>query len=415
MKIGAFAKRFNINTSAVRFYINNGLLGPNRTNSQYEFGKECVSDMENILKYKRYQFSLEEIQLLFFMEKTARFHDEIVLEVCANILKNKKTALLLERENLTAFISELEQEINHLPISPLQDMPTSGVPFAYIPYLYCPKCQIPLKLDSASLADGSIQKGLLWCECGYKATISEGVILCQDFTEETPFKAFDNVDSVISMKNEFSSDYRMLIKKTYIWMYNQIESQKNEAKHILAGPFTLNFLLEYIDKLGKDNIYIIFDPSNKRISKIKNYLSAWNYSIVYIVGKPNALPIKQRTINIYIDDYSTVNSLFTYNTFSTEFISPLIKNHGEVIGIFTAYQHAQKSLLNFKQNHPAFFADKMTLSNLKYHWSQKGIQYIAEKVIGTTTAGEKHYPQDEIGEFVEVQGYHAKKVNRTDC
>ena len=132
------------------------------------------------------------------------------------------------------------------------------------------------------------------------------------------------------------------------------------SKFILAGPFTLNFLLEYIEKLGKDNIYIVFDPSMKRISKIKKYLSSWNYNIVYIVGKPEELPVKRGTVDLYIDDYSTVNSLFTYNTFSTEYISPLIKNSGEVIGIFTTYQQAPKSIHNFKKDHPNFMPEKMT-------------------------------------------------------
>lgn len=409
MKIGAFAKKFNLNTSAVRFYINNGLLVPDKTSGQYEFGKECVSDMENILKYKKYQFSLEEIQLLFFMEKASRLQDEIVLEICANILKNKRKQLLIERDNLTDFIKELEKEIENLPISVSNKISEMGVPFSFIPYLYCPYCQEPLKLDSASLSKGSIQKGFLLCDCGYQSTITEGMILCKDFVEETPFKAFENVDSVIAMRDQYSTNYRMLIKKAYVWMYNQIASRLNEAKHIMTGPFTLNFLLEYIEKLGKDKTYIVFDPSLKRISKIKKYLSSWNYNIIYIVGKPGELPIKRGTVDIYIDDYSTVNSLFTYNTFSTEHIAPLLKHYGEVVGIFSTYQYAPKSINNFKKDHPDFTPEKMTLGGLKYKWSLEDIHLIDEKSIGITTAGEKHFSQNEMGERIEVHGYLAKK------
>ena len=95
MKIGTFARKFNLNISTIRFYINNGLLTPRSSRrARYELGKECVSDMEKILKYKKYYFTLEEIQLLFFMEKASRFQDEIVLEVCADILRNKKNSLL---------------------------------------------------------------------------------------------------------------------------------------------------------------------------------------------------------------------------------------------------------------------------------------------------------------------------------
>lgn len=409
MKIGTFAKKFDTNISTVRFYINNGLLRPRRVGVQYEFDTECISDMEKILKYKNYGFSLKEIQLLFFMEKASRFQDEIVIEVCTEILKNKRKQLMAERDNLSQFIEEIEKEIENFPTIAPEEVSEAGVPFSFIPYLYCPHCQEALKLDSASLANGSIQKGILSCDCGYTAVISEGIILCDEYTEETPFKAFKNVESIMSMKDQFSSTYRKLITKTYIWMYNRIMSQIKGAKYIMAGPFTFNFLLEYIEKLGSENIYIIFDPSLNRISKMKKYLSSWNYTIVYIVGQPKDLPIKNRTVDFYIDDYSTSNSLFTYNTFLTEAIAPLLKNSGEVVGIFSTYQNAPKSIRNFKKDHPNFIPEKMTFSGLKYNWSIGNVKILAEKAIGTTTASEPHFPQNKTGETVEVLAYHARK------
>ena len=66
MKIGEFANKFGLNVSTVRYYINNGLLIPVKKEEQYEFDKNCEEDMKNILKYKGYHFTIEEIQLLFF-------------------------------------------------------------------------------------------------------------------------------------------------------------------------------------------------------------------------------------------------------------------------------------------------------------------------------------------------------------
>lgn len=409
MKIGTFARKFGLNISTVRYYINSGLLTPLRTGGQYEFDADCILDMEKILKYKKYSFSLEEIQLLFFMEKASRFQDELVLEVCGDILKKKSKQLAEERDNLTRFIEELEKEIEALPELPIKELHEAGVPFFIIPYLYCPICQIPLKLDSASLSNGSIQKGILSCECGYHAEIIEGIILCGKYAEDTPFKAFENIESVMAMKDQFSPLYRRLIAKTYSWMFNRVPDKIDSNRYILTGPFTFNFLLEYINRLGKDNTYIVFDPSMKRIEKIKKYLSAWEYNIVYIVGKPSELPLKNGSVDLYIDDYSTVNSLFTYNTFSTEHISRLMKNSGEVIGIFTTYQRAPKSLNNFKMDHPNFDPDKMTISGLKYRWSQHRVIVTEEKFIGSTTPGELHYPQNAAGEIIDVMGYHGKK------
>lgn len=409
MKIGTFARKFNINISTIRFYIGNGLLTPCRVGGQYEFDAECVSDMEKILKYKRYSFSLEKIQLLFFMEKASRFQDEVVLQVCTDILKNKRKQLIKEKEDLTSFIDELEKEIENLPSCASGEVPEAGVPFSIIPYLYCPICQKPLKLDNASLSNGSIGKGVLSCECGYTADIVDGIVFCREFQEDTPFKAFENVESVMAMKDQFSPLYRKLIAKTYLWMFNRISGQINANRIIMTGPFPFNFMLEYTDNLGRDNTYIICDPSLKRIEKMKKYLSSWKYNIVYIVGKPDQLPLKLGSVDIFVDDYSTVNSLFTYGTYSTEHIAPLLKTTGEVVGIFTTYQHAPKSLANFKKDHPDFEPEKMTLSALKYRWSESGVKLIEDKSAGSTTPGELHYPQNVIGEIIEVHGYHARK------
>jgi len=409
MKIGTFARKFGLNQSAVRYYIANGLLTPDRKGGQLEFDKECIADMEKILKFKKYHFSLDEIQLLFFMERASCFQDETILQVCADILVSKREQLISERDSLERFIAELAEEIENLPAAPQAAPEAAGVPYSFIPYLYCPRCQKPLGLDSASLIGGGIRKGILRCECGYQADISDGVIICSDHEEDTPFKAFDNVDSVISMKNQFSALYRLLITKTYVWMYNNIAKLLDESRFILAGPFTLNFMLEYHEKLGRDKTFIIFDPSLKRIGKIRRYMSAWEYSVIYIAGKPEDLPIRKETADIYIDDYSTVNSMFTYNTFSTESIAPLIRHNGAVAGIFSAYKESPRSIANFKKDHPNFQPERMTMAGLRSGWARQDVQVVSEKSIGSTTAGELHYPQDELGERVEVLGYLARK------
>ena len=411
MKIGTFAKKFNLNISTVRFYVNTGLLTPNKVGSQYEFNEECVDDMKKILEYKQCHFSLEEIELLFFMRKTSNFQDKIVLDICRNILKNKRNQLITEKDNLVHFIEEIDKEIADLPTCTPADTADEGVPFAIIPYLYCPDCQKPLKLDFASLANNGIQKGVLSCLCGYTATITDGIILCRDYTEDSPLKAYENIESVTAWKEHFSSTYRMLMKKTYIWMYNQIANQLDKTSYILAGPFTYNFILEYIEKLAQDNILIIFDPSLKRINKIRQYIPTYNKNIVYIAGSPKELPIKNGTVDIFIDDYSTTNSLYTYNAFSTEYIGPLLKESADVTGIFNNYQHAPNMIQNFKKLHPNFEPEKMNLSKLKYQWSLWDVAITKEKRIGTTTveSDKINYTQNAAGEMLDVYGYHANK------
>ena len=67
MRIGDFAKKYGVNVTAIRYYIDSALLTPQRRNNQYAFDENCCRDMEKILDYKACGFTLEEIELLFFL------------------------------------------------------------------------------------------------------------------------------------------------------------------------------------------------------------------------------------------------------------------------------------------------------------------------------------------------------------
>ena len=420
MKIGSFARKFNINVSTVRFYVNNGLLLPKREGSQYNFDKECIADMERILKYKDYYFTLEEIQLLFFLEKASRFRDEIVLDVCADMMRNKRKELQIQKGKLEQLIDELSAEEKELAteIRELKEQEndretSSGLPILMIPHLYCPGCQTPLELLSASLSHGSIKEGILSCSCGYSAEIKQGVIFGSEYLEETPFKAFENVESVMAIKDQFSPLYRKLISKAYLQMYHFLSESLKEKNLFLVGPFTFNFILEYASRFSGSNTFLIFDPSYSRIKKIRQYLTdTENCSFVYYVGRPENIPLKRGIFDYYIDDYSTVNSLFTYNDFHTELVAPFLKRQGEVAGIFTTYEEAPESLKNFRVNHPDFEYAKMRFDMLKAGWAQNGVRIDAAKFVGETNPTEIHFPQNEKGEKIKVLAYRGHNSAR---
>lgn len=414
MKIGEFAKKFDINNSTVRYYIKNGLLNPTQKNEQFVFDDECVSDMEQIIKYKRYRFTISEMQLLFFLEKTSRFNDQLVNELCLDILRNKKEELRREIQSLETDINDLDCEIKGFPKAGEVKEKKAGVPFSAIPLLYCPKCKQPLQLNSANIAGGVIQDGQLSCECDYHAEIYEGVIVCQNHEADSPLKAFNNIESVISAKDEFSSLFRKLYHNAYLYMTGKItqhkESQMNSPITILYGPFTYNHILENIEKMGQSNSYIVVDPSLKRLKKIKQYLSAEDYNIIYIAGKTDDIPLKDMSVDVFVDDYSTSNQIFSYNTFRADKVSSFLKPGGLATGLFTSYHKAPKSIADFKKDHPNFDSAKLTMNNVISLWRQHGVKLSDEKSIGFTTASGIHYVRDNPGENVEVICYSANKI-----
>jgi hypothetical protein len=111
----------------------------------------------------------------------------------------------------------------------------------------------------------------------------------------------------------------------------------------------------------------------------------------------------------HIDDYSATNYLFTFGGYPGKYITPLLKNHGRIVGIFTDYANAPKSLNNFREVHPNFPHQKMKLRFLKYDWEQSGVAIVEEKSIGKTTGEEKHFHQSVAGEQLEVQCYLGEK------
>ena len=71
MRIGEFAKSFDVSQSMVRYYINYGLLIPDAKNKQYLFGKNCMADMEQIQRFKKMRFSLNDIHAILSIQRLA--------------------------------------------------------------------------------------------------------------------------------------------------------------------------------------------------------------------------------------------------------------------------------------------------------------------------------------------------------
>lgn len=410
MKIGEFAEKYGLNISTVRYYMDKALLTPGRRNNQYVFSRACMDDMEKILKYKEFGLSLEEIELLFFLEKTSNFKDDTVLDIMSQLLSGKRDQLTSERDKLSAAIERLDEELEKFSEAKRSDATAAsyGFPFSFIPYLYCPDCRRPLSLESADISGGKILSGTLHCQCGYRASIEKGVILCEGAAEDTPFKSFKNMETVTGIIDQFSGCYRMLIARTYLWIYHQILEAK-EPRNVMTGPFPFNFILRYCRRFSPSVTYVIVDPSLKKISKIQQYLEDCDSQTVFMAGNVSRLPLCRECIDIYIDDFSMTNSIFTYNRSLYSYIAPLIKKGGLAVGIFAGYNETPKSLNNFKADNPDFLPEKMNLGRIKADLEENAMTLTDRKIIGRTTGSEKHFYHNVPGEQITVLGYRAVK------
>lgn len=142
---------------------------------------------------------------------------------------------------------------------------------------------------------------------------------------------------------------------------------------------------------------------------MQSYMNDFDYQTVFIAGNIDEVPVRKECIDVYIDDFSSTNCIFTYNHSHYRHIAPLLKKRGVSAGIFTDYEKAPMSLENFKNDHPTFIPEKMKLGNIKNDISSSGMKFTESKLIGSTSGKEKQFNRQVGNERVPVMGFIAAK------
>ncbi|MEH6978201.1 MerR family transcriptional regulator, partial [Bacillus pseudomycoides] len=176
MKIGTFAKLFHVTTDTVRYYIELGLLIPDKKNTQYQMNQLCLDDMAFITELKKFHFSLLEIQQILSYQRVTNFSDHEDIDYYNNLLIDKKNQLTKKKEDISKAIQLIEKAVQTSSPSSKEENLT-GIPLSFVNLLYCPKCHIPLEMKDVTIKKVYIQTGSLTCTCGYEAAIEEGIII----------------------------------------------------------------------------------------------------------------------------------------------------------------------------------------------------------------------------------------------
>lgn len=409
MKISEFAGKYDINASTVRYYIEKAMLTPKRENGQYIFDDICKDQMEMILKYKKYMFSLEEIALIGYYEAMTDLKDEEVIAEILNILNKKVLKLEEEISEREQIISSMKEEISKYKAkSERLDVERQGnIPIEALEVLSCPVCGKSLGLHEADVMGGKILKGNLVCDCGYNANISNGIVLCDGRSEDTPFKMIKTIESVLSNTYSFSTAYRNLIDKAHLWMYQQISSGHLKYKTVLAGPFSYNFMMGYIKNLPDDSIYIVAEESVNKLKMLQRYFSGTNKKILFIAGKIEELPIHKNCIDLYVDDFSFQNQAFAYGKNLYESIADMFSKKCKVVGIASDFSAAGKSLENIKKNYEYVRPELLKIKKIYSTLTEARFKLKEENDIGTTNGEQYDFEGNIAGEKISIVAYSA--------
>ena len=411
MKIGAFAKKHEINPSAVRFYIDKALLTPKRENGQYVFDETNSEQMKKILKYKSYRFTLEEIELLFYFENHSNLKDGRIIDEIINILKQKKDLVEQEIVSLTDVTKNIDEEINYFNGFKERSAQTRStyVPLAAIRILRCPQCGEFLHLENAAVEAEGIREASVNCQCGYSARIEDGILRCPESTDESPFKLYENVDSVLAMASDVSPAFRGLMEKGHLRMYQQILHNCKACRYVLAGPLTYNFILGYLNFMSDETTVVVVDLSLNKLKRMKEYLSDSGRNILFIAGDINKAPLRKGIMDLFIDDFSFCNYSVTYNKNLFEIIAPFLKDRGKLVGQFIDYSKAPKSLRNIKTDHPEFEPELLTLKKIYASMADAGLKILERTNLGSPEGKEKDFKRQVGDEKIALVTYIAEK------
>ena len=72
MKIREFSNKFDLSYDTIRYYMKLNLINPHKDGGHYEFSQEDQNDMEEILKLKEMEFSLDEIKEILNFKRIGR-------------------------------------------------------------------------------------------------------------------------------------------------------------------------------------------------------------------------------------------------------------------------------------------------------------------------------------------------------
>ena len=156
MKIGQLAKLCGVSVATVRYYVSMGMLIPNDSSAQYDFSEREVEDLNLILKMRKHQFKLKEIQQYLILTRHSRMIEPSTINAALTILETKQQEIFSEIEELKNSYREIGEEIHNLREKGTAERRVTGVPVSALPLFACPYCGESLNIEDAEIKNGYI-------------------------------------------------------------------------------------------------------------------------------------------------------------------------------------------------------------------------------------------------------------------
>lgn len=384
MKIGTFAKLFHVTTDTVRYYIELGLLIPDKKNTQYQMNQLCLDDMAFIAELKKFHFSLLEIQQILSYQRVTNFSDHDDINYYNNLLIDKKNHLIKKKEDISKTIKLIEKAVQTSSPSSKEENFT-GVPLSFVNLLYCPMCHIPLEMKDVTIKKVYIQTGSLTCTCGYEAAIEEGIIITANLYETSPYPSYFYDKETIK---EINPKMINLFEKSNFWFQKVLQNVDLKNKLIVeTNVDAFVSLPKYIDVLETSASYVFSGYSLAMLKKVRKRMERMDPkpNVLYILNSDLNLPLKPLSIDVFVDsftanDFSLLNPQFPIHVLKNYFHSS-----STIVGGYSYYDSSGKSLKNISALYPNSHEHILYPKYLEENLSGNGFQITQSENIGYCT------------------------------
>lgn len=347
MRIGDFAQKYDISIDTVRYYIENGLLLPEKIHNQYAFDRSCEEDIERILIFKKMRFTITEIKMLFSLHRLTQLVDEKDRDYFESYFIKKREGLLLEKTALDEALSLINEEIAQLQTQKLTVYRPLGIPISFFSAFACPRCAEPLEVGKASVEGNMIYQGELVCSCGYQASIEDGIVITPSsgaeggpsyLQEENPVRAY--LDSTDPLFISFT-------KKGFDWVMRRVAFENRPLSVLEIGSGFCFFLMGFIDRLPDKVTYIMAENHLSLVRYAKKHFETHypNKRLIFICADFNELPLRKESVYCVFDMFGSSAHNFDNDFYPVKNVLPLLKNEGYWLGSYLYFEPEEAELL----------------------------------------------------------------------
>ncbi|WBW96754.1 MerR family transcriptional regulator [Oceanirhabdus sp. W0125-5] len=404
MRIGEFAKLFDIKKSTVRYYTDMKLLLPVKTGHSFFYDEICVKDMKDIIELRNMGFSIEEVIKIKTYERLHINYSEDEKEVIKNIFHYKVNELNQEKvliENKINSINRCKEEIM------IEKVPKQiGISVEYLEFFTCPICKEELELIDGKIKNMSVFNGTLNCTCGYSVKIEEGILFASDRELVIPNDLKKQSESWQEKISKISPELMALIIENGVKMKSHKDFWKEGQIYLFSGADTDILSMRLNEEFRTNGLYIFACIYTDTLKDLKRKIEYLNIPGKFLfINHFDKIPLKS-CVDRVVDNGSNIiellTSQFDINTFM--WILSVLQNNAEILSILPSIQEESKTF----EKVPEY---KFLLSHefLKDKFSKMNLEVISQDELGKIENVSNLFPMINQEDYLKLTLYKLKR------